>query len=214
MVLRIPYGGGIHAPEHHSESIEAMFAHIPGLRVVVASTPAKAYGYLRAAIASPDPVVFLEPKKLYQTEQPDEAIGNTALSLDSADIVRQGDNISLFAWGAMIPLCEAVAADLSEQGIDIEVVDVACLSVLDMPTISASVEKTGRCVIVHEAARNGGFGAEISARISELHILSLRAPIVRVTGYDTVMPYAKLEDHFMPDQSRITQACYNVMDYQ
>jgi len=213
MVLRIPYGGGIRAPEHHSESTEAMFAHIPGLRVVVPSTPSKAYGLLLAAINDPDPVIFLEPKKLYQSEQASEVMTQQPMSLDTADVVRPGTDITLLAWGAMVPECITCAEQLNTDGVDVEVIDVACLSVLDMPTIAASVEKTARCVIVHEAPGNAGFGAEISARLAEHCMLSLRAPILRVTGYDTIMPLPKLEHQYLPGTDRILDACWQLMEY-
>jgi len=214
LVLRIPYGGGIRAPEHHSESVEAMFAHIPGLRVVIPSTPAKAYGLLRSAIDCPDPVVFLEPKKLYQSQQEIDETTLKVLPLDTADVVRTGSDITLLAWGAMLAPCLTVAEALAEQQVSVEVIDVACLSVLDTSTIHASVEKTGRCVIVHEAARSGGFGAELSARLAEDSMLSLCAPIKRVTGYDTVMPLPQLENYYLPNASRIVTACHQVMGFQ
>jgi len=213
MVLRIPYGGGIHAPEHHSESIEAMFAHIPGLRVLVPSSPAKAYGLLRAAIENPDPVVFLEPKKLYQTEQPNDEISFEFLPLDKVDVVQSGTDLTLLTWGAMLPDCLAAAQQMAVENIAVELIDAAALSILDMASITTSVEKTGRCVIVHEAVGNGGFGAEISARLAEQSILSLRSPIRRVAGYDTVMPLPQLEQYYMPNETDILQACHDVMEY-
>jgi len=213
MVLRAPYGGGIHAPEHHSESMEALFTHIPGLRVVVPSSPARAYGLLRAAIDDPDPVVFLEPKRIYRTlrESVDRAAG--ALPLDRAFILREGTDLTLVAWGAMTVETLAAAEALAGEGISAEVIDVATLKPLDEAAILASVGKTGRCVVVHEAPYTGGYGGEIAARVAERGLLSLVAPIERVTGYDTVMPYARLEAHYMPSTARVAAAGRRAMAF-
>ena len=193
MVLRTPFGAGIHAPEHHSESTEAMFAHIPGLRVVIPSSPSLAYGLLLAAIRDPDPVIFLEPTRLYRAVQEPFADDGAALPLDRCFILREGGDITLVTWGAMVRETLAVADTLAAEGIGAEVIDVATLKPLDMAAILASVEKTGRRVIIHEAALTGGFGAEIAARLAERGLLSLRAPVLRVTGYDTVIPLSRLE---------------------
>ncbi len=206
LVLRAPYGGGIHAPEHHSESTEALFAHIPGLRVVIPSSPSRAYGLLLAAIRDPDPVVFLEPKRIYRAVREEVADDGEALPLDTCFQLRQGSDITLITWGAMIVETMAAAAKLGEEGIEADVIDLATLGPVDMETILESVEKTGHVVIVHEAARTGGFGAEIAARIGEHGLLSLEAPVLRVTGYDTVMPMFRLEDHYMPGAGRIVDA--------
>ena len=206
MVLRAPFGGGIHAPEHHSESTEAMFAHIPGLRVVIPSSPGRAYGLLLAAIRDPDPVVFLEPKRIYRSVKEMLTDDGTALPLDVAFVLREGGDITLVTWGAMIKETLGAADALEADGVSVEVIDVATLKPLDADTILASVEKTGRCVIVHEAAYTGGFGAEIAARLAEKGLLSLLAPVERVTGYDTVMPLPRLEHHYMPSQERVLAA--------
>lgn len=206
MVLRAPYGGGIGAPEHHSESTESMFAHIPGLRVVIPSSPSQAYGLLLAAIRDPDPVVFLEPKRIYRSLREDVSNDGSALPLDTCFVIRGGQDITLVTWGAMRNETLAVADSLAEDGLEAEVIDVATLKPLDMPTILGSVEKTGRCVIIHEAALTSGFGAEIAARLAEHGLLSLLAPVMRITGYDTVMPMSRLEKHYMPSQQRIMQA--------
>ena len=213
MVLRSPCGGGIRAPEHHSESPEAMFAHIPGLRVVIPSSPRKAYGLLLAAIRDPDPVVFLEPTRLYRATQEEVGDDGVALPLDRCFIERAGTDITLIAWGAMMRETLAAAAELEEGGISAEVIDVATLSVLDDDTIIRSVAKTKRCLIVHEAARNGGFGGEIAARVAEACFFSLLAPVSRVCGYDTVMPLAKLEAHYIPSVARISKAARHLMEY-
>jgi len=206
LVLRAPYGGGIRAPEHHSESTEALFAHVPGLRVVIPSSPSRAYGLLLAAIRDPDPVVFLEPKRIYRAVKEDVADDGVALPLDTCFQLRQGSDITLITWGAMSVETMTAAAKLAEDGIEADVIDVATLGPLDMATILGSVEKTGHAVIVHEAARTGGFGAEIAARLGEYGLLTLEAPVLRVTGYDTVMPLFRLEDHYMPSAGRIVDA--------
>ena len=214
MVLRSPCGGGIKAPECHSESPEAMFAHVPGLRVVIPSSPARAYGLLLAAIRDPDPVVFLEPTRLYRQTREDVSDDGSPLPLDRAFILRDGRDLTLVTWGAMVKETSAAAARLAGEGIDCEVIDVATLKPLDSETILASVAKTGRCVIVHEAALTGGFGAEIAARIAERGLSSLAAPVERVAGYDTVMPYPRLEQHYIPDEGRIVAAARRALAYQ
>lgn len=213
LVYRAPYGGGIHAPEHHSESTEALFAHIPGLRVVIPSSPARAYGLLLAAIRSPDPVIFLEPKRIYRFVKQEVPDNGEALPLDQCFILREGTDVTLVTWGAMIKETTEAADQLAQHGISAEVIDVATLSPLDMETILTSVEKTGRCVIVHEAARNGGVGAEIAAEIAEKALLFLQAPIKRVTGFDTIMPYLKLEKYYMPSTKRIIDAVTEIMEF-
>ncbi len=213
LVLRAPYGGGIHAPEHHSESTESMFAHVPGLRVVIPSSPSRAYGLLLAAIRDPDPVVFLEPKRIYRAAKEDVDDNGEALPLDTCFRLRQGGDITLITWGAMTVETMAAAALLAESGIEADVIDVATLGPVDMETILKSVEKTGHVVIIHEAVLTGGFGAEIAARIAEHGLLSLEAPILRVAGYDTVMPLFRLEDHYMPSADRIVDAARQSMKF-
>ena len=213
MVLRSPFGGGIHAPEHHSESTEAMFAHIPGLRVVIPSSPGRAYGLLLAAIRDPDPVVFLEPKRIYRAVKEEVADDGSGLPLDVCFTLREGDDVTLVTWGAMTKETLAAADTLAAQGVSAEVIDVATLKPLDADTILASVEKTGRCVIVHEAAVTAGFGAEIAAQLAERGLLSLLAPVARVAGYDTVMPLYRLEDHYMPGEARILDAARRVLEF-
>jgi len=213
MVLRAPYGGGIHAPEHHSESIEALFAHIPGLRVVIPSSPARAYGLLLAAIDDPDPVVFLEPKRIYRAVHEPVTDDGTALPLDTCFVHREGADITLVTWGAMVVETLAAAEALAADGVTCEVVDVATLKPLDMTPILRSVEKTGRCIIIHEAPLTGGFGAEIAARLAEHGLLSLLAPVLRVAGYDTIMPLPRLEHHYMPGIDRIVAAARKALAY-
>lgn len=213
MVLRAPFGGGIRAPEHHSESTEALFAHIPGLQVVIPSSPKRAYGLLLGAIRNPDPVIFLEPKRIYRlVKQPVPDTGE-ALPLGSCFTLRQGADITLVSWGASIHETTQAALQLAQEGIECEVIDVATIKPLDIETILESVDKTGRCVIVHEGAKTCGVGAEISAQIMEQAMTSLLAPVQRVTGYDTVMPYFQLEKHYIPSVTRIKSAVMNIMEY-
>jgi pyruvate dehydrogenase E1 component beta subunit len=202
MVLRAPYGGGIHAPEHHSESTEAMFAHIPGIRVVVPSSPARAY-----------PVVFLEPKRIYRAPKEAVADDGAAAPLDRCFVLREGSDLTLVTWGAMVVETTAAAGALAAQGVEAEVIDVATLKPLDFDTILASVERTGRCVIVHEAPLSAGFGAEIAARLADRGLVNLLAPVKRVAGYDTVMPLPRLEHHYMPDEGRILAAARAALEY-
>ena len=214
MVLRAPYGGGIHAPEHHSESTEAMFAHIPGLRVVIPSSPSRAYGLLLAAIADPDPVVFLEPKRLYRsTREPFDDDGQ-ALALDRCIVVREGSDVTFVTWGAMLQETLQAAELLAEDGVEAEVIDVATLKPLDSGTILSSVERTGRVVIIHEATVTGGYGGEIAARIASEGLFSLVAPITRVAGYDTVVPLPKLERFHMPGVAEILAAARKALAYE
>jgi pyruvate dehydrogenase E1 component beta subunit len=214
LVIRAPYGGGIHAPEHHSESPEAMFAQIPGLRVVIPSSPAKAYGLLLAAIRDPDPVVFLEPTRLYRSPRETVVDDGAALPLDRAFVLRAGTEVTLVSWGAMLKETLAAAEALAAEGIEAEVIDVATLELLDFETILASVASTGRCVIVHEAASTGGYGAEIAARLAGEGLMHLLAPIERVAGWDTVMPLPRLEHHYMPSQARIVAAVRRLMEFR
>lgn len=213
IVIRAPFGGGIHAPEHHSESFEALFTHIPGIKVVIPSSPAHAYGLLLAAIDDPDPVIFLEPKRRYRA--PKEAITDdgVATPLGRCFVLQQGTDVTLVTWGAMVGETLDAAARLAGDGVTAEVIDVATLKPLDMATILASVEKTGRCVIVHEAPMTGGFGAEIAARLADQGLLHLLAPVRRVAGYDTVMPLPRLEHLYMPGAARVVGAAKELVAF-
>ena len=212
MVLRSPCGAGIHAPEHHSESPEAMFAHMPGLRVVAPSSPARAYGLLLAAIRDPDPVVFLEPTRLYRLFRQEVLDDGEALPLDACFVSREGRDATVVAWGAMLHEVMTAAELLEQEGIEIEVIDAATIKPLDFETILRSVEKTGRCVIVHEAPRTCGVGAEIAAQVGERALYSLLAPVKRVTGYDVVVPLSRLEMQYMPSVARIADAVRKVVE--
>jgi pyruvate dehydrogenase E1 component beta subunit len=213
MVLRTPHGAGIRAPEHHSEATEAMLAHIPGLRVVIPSSPERAYGLLLAAIRDPDPVIFLEPTRIYRAAKGELEDDGEALPLDVAFVLKEGRDVTLISWGAMVKETSAAAELLADEGIQAEVIDLATLKPYDEETVLDSVAKTGRCVIVHEAARTGGFGAEIAALIAERGLLSLLAPPVRVTGYDTIIPLPRLEQHYMPSVDRVVAAARKVCQF-
>jgi pyruvate dehydrogenase E1 component beta subunit len=206
MVIRIPYGGGIGAAEHHSESTEVIYAHIPGLKVVVPSTPRDARGLLLAAIEDPDPVVFLEPIRLYRAVKEDIPEIYYTVGIGPVRVERHGDDLTLISWGAMMKETRAAATALEGEGVSVEVLDVRTLAPLDREGILASVQKTGRAVIVHEAPLTAGFGAEIAATISEHALYSLRAPIRRVTGWDTVFPLKRSESHYLPSVDRIVSA--------
>ena len=214
LVIRAPYGGGIHAPEHHSESMEAMFAHIPGIRVVIPSSPASAYGLLLAAIRDPDPVVFLEPKRIYRARRESVEDNGKALPLDKAFISRAGSDVTLVSWGAMLTETLAAAEMLAAEGVSAEVIDLATIRYLDVQTLLESIARTGRCVIVHEAPLTGGVGAEIAARLASDGLMHLLAPVERVAGWDTVMPLPRLESHYMPGTERIVAAARRLMEYR
>lgn len=213
MVLRAPYGGGVHAPEHHSESFEAMLAHIPGLRVVIPASPERAYRLLLAAIRDPDPVVFLEPKRLYRARREAFEDDGKAAALDLALARREGSDLTIVAWGAMVPEALSAAETLAREGVEAEVIDPETLKPLDAPAIIASVEKTGRCLIVHEAHLTGGFGGEIAARVADGAFDSLLSPVRRVAGHDTVMPLMRLEQAYLPNARRIAAAVREMMEY-
>ena len=213
MTIRMPYGGGIHAPEHHSESTEALFAHIPGLRVVIPSNPSRAYGLLLASIRNPDPVIFLEPKRVYRLVKHEIEDNGEAYPLDVCFVDREGDDVTLVSWGAFMHETLQAAEQLEAEGVSCEVIDAATVHPVDTATIIESVEKTGRLVVVQEAPRSGGVGSQIAAEVAEKAILSLIAPIGLVAGYDTVMPYAKMEYQYLPSVDRIKEKVKAVMAY-
>ena len=203
VVIRMPHGGGIHAPEHHSESLETLLCHHAGLRVLCPASPAKAYGLMLAAIRDPDPVIFLEPTRLYRLARQEVLDEGIALPLDQCHLLREGEDVTVVTWGAMTHDVMRAVEQLALEKISCEVLDLASLSPIDHETILESVARTGRLVIVHEAARNLGLGAEIAATVAERALYELQAPIRRVTGYDTVMPYFKLEHDYIPSVARI-----------
>jgi pyruvate dehydrogenase E1 component beta subunit len=205
LVLRCPWGGGIHAPEHHSDAPEALLAHTPGLTAVIPSTPYDAKGLMTAALRHPDPVVFCEPKRIYRAikeEVPDE---DYLVPIGQAAVVREGSDVTIVAWGAVVREAVGAAGVLGDEGVSVEVLDLRTLAPMDSDAIVQSVRKTGRLVVAHEAPRTLGLGAEISARVTEDALTSLLAPVVRVTGFDTVVPLAKLEGHYLPDAGRIVE---------
>lgn len=212
LTVRMPFGGGIHAPEHHSESTEALLAHIPGLKVLAVSSPQTAYGLLLAAIRDPDPVIVLEPERLYRSLKAEVTDDGVALPLGQCLTWREGDDVTLVSWGACVQDCLLAAEQLAESGISAEVIDVASLRPLDMPTIVESVQHTGRCVVVHEACRTGGFGAEIVAQVTESAFASLRTAPRRVTAPDVIVPYLKLEPYYLPGVADIVAVVRDIME--
>ena len=206
MVLRVPWGGGIRAPEHHSEANEAMFTNVPGLRVVMPSSPQRAYGMLLAAIREPDPVIYFEPKRIYRQYKELVVDDGEALPLDVCFVLREGTDVTLVAWGAQVKEALEAADALAGEGISAEVIDVATLRPLDFDTIAESVARTGRCVVIQEAPRTAGFGAEIAARLAESSLYDLLSPVERVTGYDTHIPLFRLEMKYLPSVERIVAA--------
>jgi len=213
MVVRAPYGGGIRAPEHHSESTEAMFAHQPGLKVQIPSTPYDAKGMLISAIRDPDPVVFLEPKLIYRAFRDEVPTDDYEVPLGEAAVRREGTDISVFTWGAMSrPTIEA-AEELAEEGIDVEVVDIRSISPLDEETIVESFKKTGRAAVVHEAPKSGGLGGEIASIIQEEALLYQEAPVERITGFDTPFPLYALEDYYLPEPARIKKGIRDAVNF-
>ena len=202
MVIRIPFGGGIGAVEHHSESPEAYFAHTAGLKVVACSNPVDAYWMIQQAVASDDPIVFFEPKRRYHEKaEVDESA--TPIPLHAARVVRTGSELTLIAYGPMVRTCLDAAEAAAQEGHDLEVIDLRSLSPLDMGVVAASVQKTGRAVTVHEAPVNLALGAEVAARITEQCFYSLEAPVLRVGGFDTPYPPSRIEDEYLPDLDRV-----------
>lgn len=213
IVLRTPYGGGIHAPEHHSESMEALFVHTPGLKVVVPSTPYETKGLLISSIRDPDPVIFMEPAKIYRAIKEEVPEEEYSIPLGQARVVLEGNDITLIAWGAMLQSTLQAAEIVQEEGIEPEVIDLRTLYPLDTEAILESVKKTKRAVVIHEAPRSCGLGAEVIAQINEEALLHLEAPVERVTGFDTVIPLPKMEQHYLPDTKRVVDAIEKVMGF-
>jgi len=213
LVIRMPYGGGIHAPEHHSESMEALLVHIPGIKVVVPATPRDACGLLKSAIRDPDPVLFLEPKRIYRAIKEEVPEGMEPIPLGKARRVRSGEDLTIVAWGALVREAQKAADALAEEGVEAEIIDPRTLSPLDSEAILESVKRTGRCLVVHEAPRTCGLGAEIAAQVMEEALLHLKAPVARVTGFDTPMPLPKAEHYYLPDAGRILKAARGLMAF-
>ena len=213
LVIRSPWGGGIRAPEHHSDSPEALFAHIPGIKVVIPSTPYDAKGLIISAIRDPDPVLFFEPKRIYRAIREEVPDGEYTVPIGSAKVIREGSDITVVTWGAMVREGLKAAEMAEKEGIKAEIIDLRTISPMDEDTFLKSVRKTGRALVVHEAPPTCGVGAEVIARINEKALLSLQAPVVRVTGFDTVMPLLKLENHFLPSPQRIMRGIRKVMTF-
>jgi len=213
LVIRTPYGGGIHAPEHHSDSPEAILAHIPGIKVVIPSTPYEAKGLLLSAIRDPDPVIFMEPKRIYRAIRDEVPEGDYTIPLGKARLVQEGKDVTIVAWGAMVREVLNAAEQLKSDKVDVEIIDLRTISPIDAETIVASIRKTGRGVVVHEAPKTCGLGAEIIALINEKALLSLQAPIERVTGFDIPFPLMKTETYYLPNPKRIVMAVKKVMSF-
>ena len=213
MVVRMPYGGGIHPPEHHSESYESIFLNTPGFKVVVPSNPRDAKGLLTAAIRDEDPVLFMEPKRIYRAFREAVPADGFTVPIGKAEVAREGSDVTLIAWGAMVRVCLDAAEVLAHGGTSAEVVDLRTLNPLDRETLVASVVKTGRAVVVHEAPRTNGFGAEIVAQINEHALLQLEAPVQRVAGFDVIFPLAHLERYYLPSRERIVKAVHEVLAF-
>jgi pyruvate dehydrogenase E1 component beta subunit len=210
-VVRAPYGGGIRTPEHHSDSLEAQLVHSPGLKVVVPSTPADAAGLLLAAVDDPDPVVVLEPIRLYRAARGELPASLEPIPLGRAAVRRPGGDVTLVAWGAMLPVALQAAEVVADEGVESTVIDLRSLSPLDLETVAASVEESGRLVVVHEAPRTAGLGAEVVASLVERCFYALRSPPERVTGYDVVYPAQLLEDAYLPSVERVAAALRRTM---
>jgi 2-oxoisovalerate dehydrogenase E1 component beta subunit len=212
VVIRTPVGGGIRGGHYHSQSPESLFTHIAGLQVVCPSNPIDAKGLLASAIRGDDPVIFMEPKRVYRASKADVPEGEYLLPIGQAKVVREGAQVTVLAWSAMVHTALEAAQKGAEQGYDLEVIDLRTLAPFDIDTILASVEKTGRVVVAHEAPRTSGFGAELAATIQEKAMLHLEAPILRVTGFDTPFPYT-LEHEYLPDANRILDAVERVVNF-
>ncbi|HSU67747.1 MAG TPA: alpha-ketoacid dehydrogenase subunit beta [Tepidisphaeraceae bacterium] len=212
MTIRVPVGGGIHAPELHSDSPEAVYAHTPGLKVVMPSRPRDAKGLLISAIRDPDPVIFFEPKRVYRSFREEVPEEEYTLPIGKAAVLNEGTDVTIVTWGAMVFDCLAAIDRLPDE-VSVELIDLRTIYPIDVDTIVESVRKTGRAVVVHEAPKTAGMGAEISAQIQEHCFLYLEAPVQRVTGFDTVMPYYKLEKEYLPDAERITHAIRDCLAY-
>lgn len=210
LVIRMPYGGGVRAPELHDDSPETYYVHTPGVKVVVPATPADAKGLLASAIRDPDPVVVLEPKLIYRSAREAVPEGHHVVPLGQARRAREGSDLTIVAYGAMVPLAERAADEIDAS---VEVLDVRSLKPLDEDLLLTSVEKTGRVIVVQEAPRSCGYAAEVAAIVAEKALLSLRAPVLRVTGYDVPYPYWQLEDAYMPSLPRVLDAAHRVLDY-
>ncbi len=213
MVIRAPYGAGVRSPEIHSDSVEALFTHMPGIKVVCPSNAHDAKGLLIAAIEDPDPVLFLEPMRLYRGKRMDVPAEKYSIKLGKGATIETGEDVTVFAWGAMVPIAEQAANEMKEQGISCDVIDLRTLYPLDKDIIAKSVQKTGRVVIVHEAHATGGVGSEITSVINDTSFLYLKAPIERVTGFDVPVPLFAIENDYLPTTDRVKEAIKKVVEF-
>jgi pyruvate dehydrogenase E1 component beta subunit len=212
LVIRIPYGGGIGAAEHHSESAETIYAHTPGLKVVVPSRPHDAKGLLLAAVEDPDPVIFLEPIRLYRSVREDVGEGPIRVPIGSATVENRGTDVTVISYGAMMRECREAASAMAAEGVSVELIDLRTLVPLDVETVIASVEKTGRAVVVTEHPRTAGFASEVVALIQEQALFALEAPVQRVTGWDTVFPLKRGESLYLPSTERVNRAIRSTLE--
>jgi pyruvate dehydrogenase E1 component beta subunit len=212
LTVRVPWGGGIHAPEFHSDSPEAIYTHSPGMKVVCASTPYDAKGLLLSAIRDPDPVIFFEPKRVYRSYREQIPEGDYTIPIGKAKVVSEGSDISVISWGAQVFQC-LEALDQLPEDVSVELIDLRTINPIDIDAIAESVNKTGRAVVVQEAPKTCSMASELSALIQEYCFLNLRAPVQRVCGFDTIMPYAKLELEYIPDAKRIAEAINQTLAY-
>lgn len=213
IVIRSPYGGGVKTPELHSDSLEALFAHTPGLKVVIPSNPFDAKGLLTSAIRDENPVLFLEPMKLYRAFQMEVPEEQYEIPIGKANVSKEGHDVTIVTWGAMVPIVEKAEEEAAKKNISVEIVDLRTIKPIDFDTITQSVKKTSRLIIVHEAVKSGGVGGEIAALVSEYALFNLASPILRVTGYDTPYPVPSIEDDWLPTVPRILEAIDKVMEF-
>jgi len=213
LVIRAPYGAGVRVLEHHSDAPEALFTHIPGLKVVIPSSPLEAKGLLTLSVEDPDTVIFLEPKRLYRLSKEEVPEGRYVIPLGQSRIVAEGRDVTIVTFGGMVSVCENAANHAAAEGVSVEVIDLRTVWPFDVNAIVASVEKTGRLVIVHEAPRSFGVGAEVAATVAEKCLLSLHSPIRRVTGYDVIPPLAKLEEYNYPNVEKVVRAIHETMQF-
>ncbi|MCG7335763.1 alpha-ketoacid dehydrogenase subunit beta [Sporosarcina sp. ACRSM] len=213
LVIRAPYGAGVHAPEIHSDSVESLFTHMPGIKVICPSTPYDAKGLLISAIEDPDPVLFLEPLRLYRSVRGEVPEGKYTIEIGEGKKLKEGDDVTVIAWGAMMPVAMKAAEEAERQGITCDVIDLRTLYPIDKDIIAESVQKTGRCVIVHEAHATGGLGNDIVSIINDTSFLYMKSPIERVTGADVHVPFWALEQHYLPTSARVLESIQNVINF-
>ncbi|SHG00448.1 alpha-ketoacid dehydrogenase subunit beta [Ornithinibacillus halophilus] len=213
MVIRAPYGAGVRAPEIHSDSAEALFTHMPGLKVVCPSSPFDAKGLLIASVKDPDPVLFMEPMRNYRASREEVPVDSYSVEIGKGKLVKEGNDVSIITWGAMVPVVENAVQQIENNGVSCEIIDLRTLYPLDQDIIAQSVEKTQRAVVVHEAQGTGGFGNDVVTSINDTSFLYLKAPVERVTGFDIPVPFSALEDHYLPTPKRVQEAVEKAMNF-